>query len=345
MLAVTYLLPLGHAMLAPARPPPPRLLRTGPAVASANEDMTIGDLLAGYLTRELRNLPEKEQIERAQRSLDMLLETGAEDLESVRRQLGKGLLSSASITLHKLNEQLGTTEEVYSKRLNSRTEAIDSALAPSREALRAELEWHLAEQAARQAARQRAIESRRGFKRSFTWRNPSGTALSRAAGLPKHPVVKVCEASSFLVSLILLLALGDVVSRLHILDAHYGYQPQAHHAQQFEARHSPMDFSPPASVVFPPAALAREAYRPAPAPRSTYQQGTLPLGIARPNWWLAMRVPLAVYLASLGVIVMRSGTDEWAALAIGIVPDDNVSPLGGAGYVRFEYDWEKDEWV
>jgi len=205
------------------------------------------------------------------------------------------------------------------------------------------------EEAARLEAKQRAAARRRGFKRSFTWRDTSGGALSRAARRPTHPVVRVCEASSLILSLMLLLAFGDFASAIasgNFASAHAALPPpqlEAPSARQLEmpSGFDAMDFTSPAPAIFP--ALSRsspEAHRPMSA-----EHTRLPTSRPRLNWWEAMHVPLTVYLASLGVIVLRSNTDEWAALAIGIEPDsDDPRDIPRLGYVRFEYDWERDEW-
>ena len=74
---------------------------------------------------------------------------------------------------------------------------------------------------------------------------------------------------------------------------------------------------------------------------------------------LAMQADLAVYALSLAYIVVSAGQGrEWAAKAIGVYArdDDDISAAGlqGAaaavakaplpGIVKFEFDWEKDEW-
>ena len=72
------------------------------------------------------------------------------------------------------------------------------------------------------------------------------------------------------------------------------------------------------------------------------------------RWVTTLRCSLAVYLTSLATILARSGTDDWAARAIGIKPvsemegDNGEWPGGGrrppTGFVQWVYDWERDTW-
>lgn len=278
---------------------------------------------------------------RAEGALDSVLETSSEELASIKEKFGRDLYAAACSTLHSLHMGMEQTEQVYLTTLNETAMTLDSALAPTRDAVRAELEWHRGEQAARQAAKQRAAARRQGFKRAFSWRDT--TARSRAASKPKHPVVRVCEVSSLIVSLLLMLAIGDISTSS--LAAHSLPSPAAHSLDILDTR-------PPQRVQRVERTLLEGTQPPAPAVHrpakslewDSLQRARLPRR-ARTNWWLAMQGPLAVYLATLGVIVMRSSTDEWAALAIGIEPDDPESRLQSrSGYVRFEYDWEREEW-
>jgi len=325
--------------------------RAMPVRVSAS-NLTMGDVLAGCLTRQIAQLPEEAQAIRAEGALDAVVNTGTSELEAIRKKLGNDLYHTACNTLYSLHKGMEGTESVYLSTLNSTALRIDAMLAPTRDAVRAELAWHQEELAARQMAKQREAARRRGFKRAFTWRDT--TALSRAAARPKHPVVRVCEASSLLLSLMLLFAFADIASTLNILGPP-PTQPRTERirhpraASNEQLRAQLLDSAAaPVPVAFPPhravAPHDAAAAPPMAAPPMAVYRGRRPMST---NWWLAMQGPLYVYLASLGVIVLRSGTDEWAALAIGIEPDDPESRLRGSadlGYVRFEYDWEQDKW-
>lgn len=90
-------------------------------------------------------------------------------------------------------------------------------------------------------------------------------------------------------------------------------------------------------------------------------QLTAPVGQAPSNelaeyWWDAMRVFLGIYVASLGYIFLRSGSEEWASSylfepsgdARGEAGGGSGVPGGGSaarpGLTKWVYDFERDRW-
>ena len=67
-------------------------------------------------------------------------------------------------------------------------------------------------------------------------------------------------------------------------------------------------------------------------------------------WWVAMRAFFAVYVASLGYIFLRSGSEEWASSYL-FEPSGEAGggtsgvPGGGRpGLIKWVYDFESDRW-
>ena len=205
----------------------------------------------------------------------------------------------------------------------------------------------------REAARR--LLASNGFARASTWRS-----LPHAPDRPKHAVVWVCEACSAVLSLMLLFAVADLASAQHrvaspprVARVHMRAPQRTFEYDEPEpglplqaARAVNMPPTPTVAAVRPAAmAAARPA---APAPQRV------------DNGWVAARGVFALWLASFGVICLRAGTDDWAALALGIEPcvDGGAAvgatggaagggaacKAGGAGFVQWEYDWERDAW-
>ena len=89
-----------------------------------------------------------------------------------------------------------------------------------------------------------------------------------------------------------------------------------------------------------------EAHVPAtPLPQSKPSTHKPPAHAA--TWWRAMRVALAAYLSSIAYIMLRSGSEEWASIALGLAPppqDEASRGRGGGGKRKYEYDWVNERW-
>ena len=247
-------------------------------------------------------------------------------------------------------------ELLHSRTLDQTADALEAVLAPTRSSVQAELHRHLEEQAARSRAKERSRTNQAGFRRASTWRHATAEAVATAAA-EKHPVVVLCEASSLAISLMLLLLVGDVASSRHAL------MPRPHiasaplklpsRADVIERQPSP---SPSEEMVGLHEALADMKL--ADALRAADAAATTPAAAAAPStfraatataatlglWWPTMRGLLAVWFLSFGTILLRCGSDEWAARALGIEPCDDDGGGGGGPIVRYEYDWERGVW-
>ena len=353
-------------LLTPAlRPPPPNarviLARRSPPIrAAANGTLTVGDALVGALNRQVEQLPEREHVLRAERTLDALVDSGSADLEALKHGLDRDLHRAGLNTSLQLQAGLRRTGAIYDRAFSHTEAALDAVLVPTRDAVRAELQLHREEEEARSEAARRLLASN-GFARASTWRS-----LPHAPDRPKHAVVWVCEACSAVLSLMLLFAVADLasaqhrvaspprVARVHMRAPQRTFEyDEPEPGLPLQAARAVNTPPTPTVAAVRPAAMA--AARPAaPAPQRV------------DNWWVAARGVFALWLASFGVICLRAGTDDWAALALGIGPCvDSSSAVGAAGgaagsgaararsvwsrsarggFVQWEYDWERDAW-
>ena len=365
---------VAFALLTPAARPPfqcrPRLVtpatrpptaRFPPIRAAANGTLTVGDALVGALNRQMEQLPEREHVLRAERTLDALVDSGTAELEALKHGLDRDLHRAGLNTSLQLQEGLRRTGAIYEAAFSHTEAALDAALVPTRDAVRAELQLHREEEAARrEAARRRDANGRaNGFARASTWRS-----LPHAPDRPKHAVVWVCEACSAILSLMLLFAVADLASAQHRVAspprvARVHMRAPQRTFEYDEPNGLPLQTSraadtPPTPAV---AAVRSAAVRPAAVAAA---QPAAPAPQRVENWWVMARGVFALWLASFGVICLRAGTDEWAALALGIEPcvDGGAAvgatggaagggaacKAGGAGFVRWEYDWDRDAW-
>ena len=302
--------------------------------AAAADNLTVGDALIGSLTRQISQLPEYEHLDRADRTLDAVLDASKSELEQIKWDLLRDLRATELNTTRALREQLTITQSIYVKTFNETVVAIDEVLAPSRKAVRTDLDRLLAEQMARRAAKRRGADSI-GVGRS---RREAREALERFSAKPVHPIVRLCEASALTMSLLLMLAAGDLVSSQH----HITSPPQIAHVSldlsPLTAENDPTDAPEymPAPEAWAEVVAAAKAPK---APATGTPEGAPTL--AEP-WWRAMRWALLVYLSSFAGIIARAGCgDEWAVLALGMTPSDGK---GGKDLIRWVYDWDRDMW-
>ena len=309
----------------------------------------------------MEQLPEREHVLRAERTLDALVDSGTAELEALKHGLDRDLHRAGLNTSLQLQEGLRRTGAIYEAAFSHTEAALDAALVPTRDAVRAELQLHREEEAARrEAARRRDANGRaNGFARASTWRS-----LPHAPDRPKHAVVWVCEACSAILSLMLLFAVADLASAQHRVAsppraARVHMRAPQRTFEYDEPNGLPLQTSraadtPPTPAV---AAVRSAAVRPAAVAAA---QPAAPAPQRVENWWVMARGVFALWLASFGVICLRAGTDEWAALALGIEPcvDGGAAvgaaggaagggaacKAGGAGFVRWEYDWDRDAW-
>ena len=200
----------GRGVVAPGNRPP--IARSPPIRAVVNDTLTVGDALLGALNRQMDQLPDSEHLRRAERTLDALVDSGSAELEALKHGLDRDLHRAGRNTSLKLEAGLRRTGAIYETAFSHAEAALDAALVPTRDAVRADLQLHREEEAARrEAAARRAANGRaNGFARASTWRS-----LAHAPDRPKHAVVWVCEACSFVLSLMLLFAVADLVSAQH----------------------------------------------------------------------------------------------------------------------------------
>jgi hypothetical protein len=305
-----------------------------------NGTLTVGDALAGSLSRSLQRLPDKDQAERAERTLDAMLAAGSAELDSISEDLDRELSGSAanvtrvsflsgescftiaesrarSIPIRRTSV---CAEVQYLKDINEKAKKIDSYLRPSRDATRRYLAELLAAQEAQREAQRRTEARLSGFGRAASWRGTAPPSRSGAA-TPPPLVVRVCEASALAISLLLLAGAADLLSsstppqlatvRLQqprrtadYTNLAAGYSSSGSDGSLGSSLDEVLFGEPEGggpSTFEPPAVR-----RPAPSAEAV---------ASRALWWQAMRTALFVYLASLGVILVRSNTDEWAALA------------------------------
>lgn len=318
--------------------------------------LTMGDVLLGSIQRSIEELPDSEHVARAERTLDALLSSTSSELDAIQANLDRQLHAHAQNTSLALGASLREVEELHLRTLNQTADTLEAMLAPTRSSVQAELQRHVEEQAAASRARERRRANQAGFRRASTWRHHVTAAATAAPPAGKHPVVMLCEASSLALSLMLLLLVGDVASSRHAI------MPRPHIVSaplRLPSRADVIEREPPPSpsedMGFREAladmkladalredAAGAEATTPAPTPAPTPRPATATAALLG-LWWPTMRGLLAVWFFSFGTILLRSGSDEWAARALGIEPCDN--DIGGGGYiVRYEYDWERGVW-
>ena len=323
-----------------------RPCRVSRIINLANDTLTVGDVLAGSLSRQITALPDDQHIARAERALDAMTAASAAELDALQESLTNDLQRAAQNTSLSLRVALRQMDSQYVSKFN-RTEAVlEKALAPSREQMRAELVALQSARRARDDERRREI-ARLGVGRSATWRDEA--ALRRFEAAPKHPIARLCEASALTLSLMLMVVVADFATARHQLTDTVGVASVRLQAPHRTAERRTLIEADEQSPLFLPmhstaVAAPQTAGRAAPTACAEY-------------WWRAMRSALAVYVVSLGYIVLRSGTDEWAAMALGVLPSsdgDGGEPghedAGGgrgrvaSGHRRFEYDWEHNRW-
>jgi hypothetical protein len=328
---------------------------------SSSGNFTIGDALLGSLSRQLDEMPERDHLKRAERTLDAMLDSSFAEIDALKDGLDRDLHWAALNTTIKLQAGMRRTEAFYESAFAATEAALDEVIAPTRESVRRELQRHQDEhEAVQEARRRRALNGRaNGFARCATWRS-----LPRAAERPKHPVVLVCEACSVVLSLMLLLGAADLASAQHRVAAppriasvqmrspqrtfEYTDDVDAATAAVFRAQEDAASAS--VSVASFYSALVAAAAESAEAPAAA----GAPVAPHAGSWWAAARGVFFVWLVSFGVILLNAGNEEWAALALGISPcrteggaggaAGKTSAAGGTGFIRWEYDWERDAW-
>ena len=342
-------------------------LRAPSIVARGNETLTVGDALAGSLQKALRDLPAEQQKLRAELAINSMLDASTAELDQLQLDLARKLFKKESEVTDALQKNLTATVRLYLTTLNKTAVKLDAALAPSREGVRFELNKALAEQAAREEAKRRAIAASGGLR--LSWRDERALAEYKAQE-KKHPIVMVCEASALCISLLIVLALGDAASGRHELtNPMKGAEVRRVTLQK--PRRTTDALVEKGVESFPPVEeeldvndlkdivgwdeLKTAAKTPASAASAAAPVQEAGKGQWHDRWVTTLRCSLAVYLTSLATILARSGTDDWAARAIGIKPvsemeGDNGEWPGGngrrppTGFVQWVYDWERDTW-
>lgn len=336
-----------------------RSLRSPPVVAAANETLTslsMGDVLAGSLKRQIREAPADEAAVRASFALDGLMAKTSTELDKLQEDLDRDLQRAAQNTSLSLRVALHRVDSTYDKILNHTAAKIDEALAPSRAATRSELDAMLRARDARHEARLREISRLGGVGRAATWRDEA--ALQRFQSMPKHPVVRVCEASALTVSLLLMLAFGDFVGGHHQLTAPPRVANVVMQTPQRTGEYDSdvMDIDQLPAFLSEQRAAVFAALTETPSTEATEARPVEPAAAA---WWRSMRWALAAYISSVGYILLRSGTEEWAALALGMLPSSDgdggrkaeleSGPVAAARTLwraqrKYRYNWERDCW-
>lgn len=346
-------------LLRPHIRPPATAVVTQPrfaaAVASiANDTLTVGDVLAGSISRQIDELPKEEQQWRAEWMLDALLESSSSELSALERDLTRDLRSAEADTLGKLRDAGLRNGELFDKAFNHSESALASWLSPTREAVRADLTRHLAEDEERRDRERRQRNALSGFARSSSWRDT--TALARSLAQPKHPVVRLAETTALTLSLMMMISFGDFATATHRITRP---PPRVARVRMHKPRRTAEP--PPERVIVAPAAspVERQARPREPASRQLPWDGAASAHSldAREGFWAATRTVAMVWAASFASIVLRSGSDEWAAIALGLEPCDSVGLLGanatGTGgtasattrtTISYSYDWQRDAW-
>ena len=137
----------GRGLVTPASRPP--TARSPPIRAAVNDTLTVGDTLLGALNRQMDQLPDTEHLRRAERTLDALVDSGSAELEALKHGLDRDLHRAGHNTSLKLEAGLRRTGAIYETAFSHAEAALDAALVPTRDALRADLQLHREEEAAR----------------------------------------------------------------------------------------------------------------------------------------------------------------------------------------------------
>ena len=315
----------------------------------------MGDFLAGSLNRELIHLSKSEQVMRDERTLDAMLEASAMELDAISRDLDIKLKRAERKTWMALQKRLLYAELVLDETYNHTVTTLNEALAPQRESVQADLQRTKQVAAAREEAKRRKAWSTMGARATASWRDPK--ALARFESTPTHPVVLVCEGAALLLSGMMLLAAIDMSSPTHAFTtppqiARVQFQqPQRTAVRASSSTGSSSADSTNLHSVWEN--IVDSAAAPAAAAPSPSDDAALS-GRAH-TYWLAARGVFLTWLASFMIILTRSGTDEWATLALGLQPvadENNILSANGTliktvpieGLINWEYDWERDTW-
>ena len=97
---------------------------------TANDTLTVGDVLAGSLQRQIQRLPNDEQAARAERALDAMMAASAAELDALRNELDADLQRAARNTTLTLSVELRRVEERYEGVLNRTASALDARRPP-----------------------------------------------------------------------------------------------------------------------------------------------------------------------------------------------------------------------
>ena len=331
---------------------------------NASDALTIGDVLLSVASQQLAALPEEEQLDRTGRTIDAMLADSSAQLDAVSKVFDLELDRVADNATRVLRQEMLRTEGEFNAKFNATVAAIDTVFAPTRASVQAELSRHREEQAAKLRAKRLERENHRAFAGTRNVLTRTRPAVVPSPSAPKHPVVATCEAAAAVFSVMLLIAAADFSSSRHQLTspAHIastrllrpqrtamyarpraecaGWGPECHAPEHVATVPSSTDSDGPVSV-----AQTRSVREGA---------GWWPQLGAR-EWWTAMRSDLMLWFVSFSVIVLRSGTDEWAARALGLEPigadapgvewrANASAPASPAALVRWEYDWARDVW-
>ena len=156
----------GRGVVAPGNRPP--IARSPPIRAVVNDTLTVGDALLGALNRQMDQLPDSEHLRRAERTLDALVDSGSAELEALKHGLDRDLHRAGRNTSLKLEAGLRRTGAIYETAFSHAEAALDAALVPTRDAVRADLQLHREEEAARrEAAARRAANGSRTDSRAL----------------------------------------------------------------------------------------------------------------------------------------------------------------------------------
>ena len=282
-----------------------------------------------------------------------MLEGGQYELDALQRALDRNLIQAGFKTQDRLHVSLKQTEAIAAAMLNLTATKLDTVLAPSRDNVRSDLARSIEEQSRRREAMRRRKASGRGFATHFARRPPT----AQAASGPKHPVVLVSEAAALSLSVMLLVAAGDFASHRHLLTSppHIASVSLKHPRRnaEYDTSSSLASVTEEWSAMEQWSAVAEEwsavATYAAPTTVRAEPEGAEATLVA--TYWSAMRALCFAWLVSLSIILVRAGTDEWAARAIGIEPCAPTDAVDGAaprsvsaGHLRYEYDWERDVW-
>ena len=312
-----------------------------------NETFTIGDVLAGSISREMDRLPPEEQVERADRSLEALLASSEGEFAALERDLQRKLGAAELRTTAELQRGRQLMEATVDEAFDVAEMELNSCLRSTRQSVSDALQRLRVEEAARLESERRRRSSLSGFARSSSWRDTD--ALARSAARPKHPVVLVAEASALTLSVMIMLVFYDFATGQHLVT-----RPPPHRIVRMQVqspqRTTSSTTSTSAPTPSPPSTRSYYAEEAAHAPDSRpYAAAALP----RAGFWTALRAVAMVLAASFGTIMLRSGTDDWAATALGLEPCDSdalgtssndKNSTARSSAVRYTFDWDRNVW-